>query len=102
MSRLEQLHKLLEIDPSDADVPYMIAHEHAKADEHESALEWFDRCLAQNAHYCYAYFHKARSEEALGRLDDARQTLRLGIECARVVGDAKAAAELSGFLDELE
>ncbi|MBL0927179.1 MAG: tetratricopeptide repeat protein [Phycisphaerales bacterium] len=101
MSRLQQLEKLLSADPSDADVPYMIAHEHLKAGDHGEATRWFDRCLAIDPHYHYAYFHKAKALEAAGDVPAAAAALRLGVERARAARDAKALNELSGYLDEI-
>lgn len=101
MSRLQQLMKLHEVDPADADVTYMLAQEHAKADHHAEAVEWFDRCIATDPTYCYAYFHKARALEAMGRVGDAREALRAGVRAARSAGDAKAHGELSGYLESL-
>ncbi len=101
MSRVQQLMKLYEVDPADADVPYMLAQEHAKRDEHDDAVVWFDRCLALDALYCYAYFHKARSLEELGRLGDARETLLMGMKAANDARDAKAQGEIAGYLESL-
>ena len=56
MSRLDKLHKLREADPTDADVPYMIAQEVAKEGDHETAIEWYDRCIELDPNYLYAYF----------------------------------------------
>jgi hypothetical protein len=65
------------------------------------AIAWYDRTVAVDANYCYAYFHKARSLEELGRIDDACAALRMGIERARTAGDRHALSELSGYLDQL-
>lgn len=98
-SRLAQLTKLLTLDPADAFVLYGLAHEHAKVGEHERAVEFYDRCLAADPAYCYAYYHKAVSLRALGRDDDARTTLERGIEAATTAHDAKALGEISAMLD---
>ncbi len=102
MSRIPQLQKLLEIDPSDADVLYMLAQEHARLGELKDAVAWYDKCLEQDATYAYAYFHKARAQEANGELDLARGTLRRGLEVARVKSDAKAAEEIEGYLSQID
>lgn len=102
MSRLDKLMSLFESDPADAEIPYMIAQEHARAGEHEHAVAWYDRCLAVEPGHHYAYFHKARSLDALGRLDDARECLRDGASRARSAGEAKAFSELSGYLEQLD
>ena len=101
MSRMEKLTKLFEVDPSDADVSYMIAQEHAKAGGHGEAQSWYDRCLALDASYHYAYFHKARSQQAAGDDDGARSTLQEGLSVATRDQNAKAMSEISSFLGEL-
>lgn len=95
MSRLDQLHKLLEADPRDADLPYMIALEHAKAGATDEALAWLDRTLELDAHYHYAYFQKAKALSELGRDDEAKRAVEVGIERARETGNGKAVDELT-------
>jgi len=54
MSDSDRLTKLLamhEADATDADIPYMIAQECAKANNLAQAAEWFDKCLALDPHY---------------------------------------------------
>ncbi len=102
MSRLDQLTKLLAADPADADVMYMLAQEHAKSGDHATAVSWYDKCLAASPAYHYAFFHKAKSQEAAGDVAAALATLREGRARAIKAGDAKASSELSAYLDELE
>ena len=84
MPSIEQLQKLLAADPSDPFLLYGMAQEHAKQGRHGEALAWYDRCLAADPKYAYAYFHKARSEEAMGNSDGAAATLRAGQAAAPV------------------
>jgi tetratricopeptide (TPR) repeat protein len=99
--RLAQLMRMADAEPGDPFFPYGIAQEHARAGRHDEAIAWYDRTVAVDANYCYAYFHKARSLEELGRIDDACAALRVGIERARTAGDRHALSELSGYLDQL-
>lgn len=99
--RLAQLLKLHAADPADPFCLYGIAQEHARAGRHEEALGWYDRTLAADPAYCYAYFHKARSLEDLDRIDDACAVLRAGAEAARRAGDGHALSEIRGYLDQL-
>ena len=92
--RLEQLQKLFEADPADADLPYMIALEHGKAGDTDEALAWLDKTIALNAHYHYAYFQKAKLFDEDGEIDQAVAVLDQGIELATKAGDAKALGEL--------
>ena len=75
MSRLDQLTKLRAVDPADPDIPYMLAQEHAKLGDHDAALEAFDACIALDPHYHYAYYHKAKVQEATGDEGAAAATL---------------------------
>lgn len=102
MSRLAKLEKLLAADPSDADVPYMIAQEYSASGRHDEAVAWYDRCLALDADYLYAYYHKAKSLEAMDEGNAARELLRAGLARARGAADGKAANELAAYLDDLE
>ncbi|MEM1108282.1 MAG: tetratricopeptide repeat protein [Planctomycetota bacterium] len=92
--RLEQLTKLLAADPEDADVPYMIALEHAKADDPEAAVEWLDKALNLDPSYHYAYFQKAKMLSELGEDDDALAAVDAGVAKATADGNAKAVGEL--------
>lgn len=102
MPTIEQLEALLQADPNDTFVLYALAQEHAKAGSHEDSVALYDRCLRVDPDYLYAYFHKARALEALGRVRDARDALEQGVARAAKLGDAKAQSELSSYLDELE
>lgn len=101
MERVQKLLKLYQSDPCDADVPYMIAQEHAKEGDHLHAIQWYDTCLKMEPAYHYAYYHKAKSLEALERPGDAMEVLRDGLGRAKAAGDLKAANELGAYLDEL-
>lgn len=100
-SRLQKLQRLLAAEPNDPFCLYGIAQEHAKLGEIEPALEWYDRTVAADPGHAYARFHKARLLEGLGRIDEARTTLREGLEAARGAGDAKAMSEIAGALEAL-
>jgi tetratricopeptide (TPR) repeat protein len=105
MPSIAQLEKLLTLDERDSFVLYALAQEHAKLGGptgHAKAIEFYDRCLAADPAYCYAYFHKAKSLEALGRSAEAAGTLRLGVHAARNAGDAKAHSEIAAFLNAIE
>lgn len=100
--RLETLNKFVASDPHDTFATYGLAMEHAKRGETALALKWFDRTLAIDPHYCYAYFHKARTQRDSGDDPGAIATLRVGLQQARACGDMHAASEIEGFLDEIE
>ncbi|GIW73538.1 MAG: hypothetical protein KatS3mg103_0060 [Phycisphaerales bacterium] len=101
MDRLARLEQMLEKDPTDAFVLYSLGQEHAKAGRHEQAVDAYRRCIQAHPGEHYAYYHMARSLEALGRRDEAVQALRAGLERARSDGQAKAADELAGLLESM-
>ena len=92
--RLEQLLKLHDADPGDADLPYMIALDYGKAGDTAEAIAWLDKTLAMNAHYHYAYFQKAKMLDEEGEEADALAVLEEGIAKATEAGDGKALGEL--------
>lgn len=102
MSRIAELERLHTADPRDADVMYMLGHEHMKSGEFARAVEWFDRCLAADRAYVYAYYHKARAQQASGDPASASATLRAGLEHATMAGNAKASGEIMALLEQLE
>jgi len=101
-TRLEQLHKLLAMTPTDPFLTYGIALELKKAAELPQAVEWLDKTIGLDASYCYAYYQKGQVLEQLGDADAARRTYRLGIAAAGEAGDAHAQGELQGALDMLD
>lgn len=100
--RLEQLTKLHDADPNDPFCTYGIALEHAKAQRYDEALQWLDKTLGLDAQYCYAFYQKAKVLSQLGRNDDARQVLKVGMETATQAGDDHARSEMAELLDTLE
>ena len=101
MSRLEQLEKMYKADPEDPDLPYMLAQEYAGNGDFDRAIELFDACLANDSHYHYAYYHKAKTLQGLGKLDEAMNTLEKGLALAEEDRNAKAASEINEYLAQL-
>jgi tetratricopeptide (TPR) repeat protein len=99
--RLSQLLKLVSVDPADTFVLYGVAQEYAKRGETEEAVAWYDRCVATDPNYCYAYFHKAKALESADRIAEAIAVLRTGLDRARAARDQHAASEIAAYLDEL-
>jgi tetratricopeptide (TPR) repeat protein len=100
--RMAQLKQLLEAEPNDPFCLYGLAQEHAGAGDDVLAVDYYERAIAADPYYCYAYYHMARSLERLGRADHARQALEAGLARARERGDAHACAEIEEYLGSLE
>lgn len=99
--RLSKLLSMLEADPGDAFCLYGIAQEHAGNGEHETALEWYAKAAVAAPDDGYVHFHRARSLEDLGRVDEAITAVRDGLAAAGRSGDAHAQSELNGLLESL-
>lgn len=99
--RLAKLLKILAVEPNDAFTHYGVAQEYAKLGDVPKAVEHYDRCLAADPAYCYAYYHKAKTLADDGQEPVAIATLTTGIQTAREVKDAKALGELTSLLDSL-
>lgn len=100
--RLEQLLRLHAADPDDADVPYMIALEHGKTGNPADAITWFDKTIALDPDYHYAYYQKAKMLVQTGQNAAAADTIRQGIARATAANDTKAASELNDLLVAIE
>ncbi|MFO0491713.1 MAG: tetratricopeptide repeat protein, partial [bacterium] len=55
--RLAKLQKLLALDERDVFVLYGLAQEYGKVGEYAQAVGFYDRALAVDPGYCYAYYH---------------------------------------------
>lgn len=102
MPSIDQLHKLLRAEPNDPFLLYGLAQEYAKAGRTAEAVDYFDRCLAVDPAYCYAYYHKGRTLADVGETSRAAESIRAGIVAAKKAGDGHALSELSSLLDEVE
>jgi predicted Zn-dependent protease len=102
MSRRDKLEQMLKREPDDPFLHYGLAMELIKEGQVEAALERFDRTLSIDAGYVAAYFHKGNTLVAQGRIEDARETLRAGIQSAVRKQDTHAQGEMQGLLDSLE
>jgi len=100
--RIAQLEKLLTLDPLDAFVLYGLAQEHAKQGNSAKSIDFYDKCIAADSTYCYAYYHKARVQQDADDITGAINTVKAGIAVAKKVQDMKASSELAALLDMLE
>jgi tetratricopeptide (TPR) repeat protein len=100
--RLGKLQQLLEKSPGDTFLLYAIAMEHKKAGDSGAALEYFDRVILHDWGYCYAYHQKGLLLESLGKVEEAREAYKRGIEAAGKKGDLHAQEEIAAALSMIE
>lgn len=97
MPTRQQIQKLLDLEPNDPFMLYAMAQDYAKTNEHEQAVEFYKKTIEADADYSYAYYHMARSLEALDRNEDAAKILDEGLEAAKRSNDAKGISEISQY-----
>jgi tetratricopeptide (TPR) repeat protein len=102
IDKLVALQAMLAKQPADPFLLYGIAMEHKKRNEPTQAIDYFDRCIAADPNYCYAYYQRAQVQEQSGDVEGAKVTYRRGIEAASKSGDAHAREELTAALSILD
>ncbi len=100
MSRFEQLQEMLRREPDDVFLRYALAMELRSLDRLDESIVAF-RALMDETHHVPAFFMGAQALAEAGRIPEAREVLREGIDQARRQGDQHAAAEMSEFLMSL-
>jgi Tfp pilus assembly protein PilF len=101
MNRLEVLKSMVEQNPADGFSRYGLAMELVNSGDLEGAVEQFRTLLEHNPGYAAGYFHGGQTFEKLGRVDNAKEIYRKGIEVTRANGDGHTQSELQGALDML-
>lgn len=99
--RIEKLMKLLDAEPTDAFCLYGLAQEYARTGEHGRAVEYYRLTIDSDPDYLYAYYHMAKSLEAMSNMAAAKQVLETGLKRAKEAGDSKALGEIAGYLDAI-
>ena len=101
-TRLETLLRMLAENPSDSFLRYGLAMEYRNADNLEAAVAEFRLLIASDPDYGSAYFHGGQTLERMGRLEEARELYRKGIEVTTRKGDLHARNEMQAALDLLD
>ncbi len=94
MSRLNQISRMLQADPSDLFLNFALAMEYAKAGRHDEALLQFTRVAELNPNSVPAYFQKADLLVALNRHAEAREVYTAALAAAEKSGDKHAAQKV--------
>lgn len=101
MSRREKIEAMLAEDPNDIFLRYSLAMELDKEGRNDDSLSHLVELTREDPAYIPAFFMAGQQLARLGRVNDAREVLREGIQEARQQGDAHAAGEMSEFLASL-
>lgn len=100
-TRREKIEAMLVDEPTDTFLRYSLAMELDKEGQNDASLDRLAELSRDNPPYVPAFFMAGQQLVRLGRVNEARAILRVGIESARIQGDAHAAGEMSEFLASL-
>jgi len=101
LNRMEILKNMVAQNPNDSFSRYGLAMEYANSGNLADAVNEYESLLAANPDYAAAYYHGGQALEKLGRLDEARQMYRRGLDTTKRTGDAHTFSELQAALDIL-
>jgi Flp pilus assembly protein TadD len=101
-SRLQQIEAMLEHEPSDPELRYMLAMEHASGGNDAEAVHCFQDLIARSPDYPPAYHQGGRALVRLNRIEEAQAMLKKGIPIALGKNDQHGAGEMQDLLLSLE
>ncbi len=102
MTRREKLEAMLECEPQDQMLRYMLALELDKEGENDRSLSFLRGLMDDDSPYVPAFLMAGQQFTRLNRSDEARSSFQRGIEAAQAQGNAHATDELKRFLSELD
>ena len=101
MNKLATLSEILAQNPGDAFARYGLAMELASLGETDQSVAEFNTLLTQHPEYTAGYFMCAQTLLKVGRVDEAKERLKQGIESAERTNNQHARAEMQAVLDDL-
>jgi cytochrome c-type biogenesis protein CcmH/NrfG len=101
MDKIAALNEILELDPTNAFARYGLGMEHLSQQHPDAALAEFAKVIEHNPDYVPAYQMSAQTLAKNNRSEEAVTILQQGLAAAARTGNAHAASEMQGLLDEL-
>lgn len=101
MDKIGMLSGILEQNPKDAFARYGLAMAYAAEGKMDEALREFATTTEYNPDYVPAYQMAAQTLMKMGRMDEARARLQAGLAACERTGNAHAASEMQGMVEEL-
>jgi len=99
---ISQLEKLLGTPRDGALLRYSLGLEHAKAGNHERAIEYLRDAVTRDPLYSAAWRALGKALTDASRGEEALTAYRQGIEAAKQKGDRQAEKEMTVFAKRLE
>jgi len=101
MDRIAVLTEILAQNPKDAFARYGLAMAYVSEGKTEDALREYGTAIENTPDYVPAYQMSAQVLMKLGRMDEAKARLEAGMAACERTGNAHAASEMQGMLDEI-
>ncbi len=101
MDKIGMLTGILQHNPKDSFARYGLAMAYAAEGKTDEALREFATTTDHNPDYVPAYQMSAQTLIKAGRIDEARTRLQEGLAACNRTGNAHAASEMQGMVDEL-
>jgi Tfp pilus assembly protein PilF len=101
-SRLQQIQEMLNDDPHDPMLRYMLAMEYVSLGDDAESDKTFRDLLKAAPEYLPAYMQAGRTLVRLGKDSEARQVYERGIVVAQQKQDFHARDEMQGMLAQLD
>jgi Flp pilus assembly protein TadD len=99
---ISQLEKLLGTPRDGALLRYSLGLEHAKAGNHERAIEYVRDAVARDPLYSAAWRALGKALTEINRAEEALAAYRQGISAAKQKGDRQAEKEMTVFARRIE
>lgn len=101
MDKIGMLTGILQQNPKDSFARYGLAMAYAAEGKTDEALREFATTTEHNPDYVPAYQMSAQTLIKVGKIDEARARLQEGLAACNRTGNAHAASEMQGMVDEL-
>lgn len=101
MDKIGMLSGILEQNPKDAFARYGLAMAYAAEGKMDEALREFATTTEYNPDYVPAYQMASQTLMKMGRMDEARARLQAGLAACERTGNAHAASEMQGMVEEI-
>src|SRR5437764_11808031 len=100
-SRREKIEAMLQAEPQDQFLRYSLACEYENEDRADESLALLRGLIADQPPHVHSFLRGAQLLVKLDRIEEARATLRDGIEVARKQNELHAAGEMGELLASL-
>lgn len=101
-TKIKKLARYIKNNPEDSFSKFALALEFLKEDQHKKARILFEDIQRNDPEYDGVYYHLGKLYEGSGRLEEAREVYKKGVNVAAENGHERNAKELKEALAELE